>query len=87
MATKLTKAVVREIEMTDINGVTGPVVASFGPSGIEFRGKGKQRKVFVPYKSMTPVLPANAPAKFTANPWGWLVEGTAPAAKDDKPAT
>jgi len=85
MATKLSKPVVREIEITDAHGVTGPVVLTVTDKGLEFRGKGKQRKLFVSYKELKPVLPPNAPAKYTANPFGWLVEG-ATDKKDDEPA-
>ena len=86
MATKLSKPVVREVEISDAVGVTGPVVLTINEKGIEFRGKGKQRKLFIAYKDMKPVLPPNAPAKYTANPFGWLVEGANDKKDDDTPA-
>ena len=87
MATKLTKNVSREINITDANGVTGPVILTLTPTGLELRGKGKQRTLTFKYSDIRPTLPANAPAKYSTNPLGWLVEGAADKADKPTPAT
>lgn len=86
MATKLTKNVQREITVTDANGVEGPVILTITPTGIEFRGKGKQRKLTLDYSKLHFTLPQGAPAKFSANPVGWLVEGGDAPAKSTQGA-
>lgn len=77
MATKLTKPVVREITLKDADGVEGPVNITLTASGIELRAKGKQRKYYFTFTEVNKILtlPSTAPAKFTGNPLGWLVEG------------
>lgn len=76
MATKLTKPVSRETKMTDEFNVTGPVIATMSIHGVELRRKGTSRKLFVTWEKIGQVaqIPGKAPAKYMANPMGWLVE-------------
>ena len=83
MATKLTKPVEREITLSDVYGHKGPVIVTLTATGLEFRGKGKQRKVSMPFSAMKPNLPANAPASFMSNAFGWLIEGAKNEPTDD----
>jgi hypothetical protein len=82
MATALSKPVIREIEFTDSNGNKGLVNVTLERTGIGFAGKGKQRKLFIPWGKMVPVLPPNAPARFACNPFGWLIEKSAAKSGD-----
>jgi hypothetical protein len=86
MATKLTKPVVRETEVEDINGCKGDVCVTVSASGIAFH-KGKRKLPVIPWSEITKLatLPPNIPAKFSGNKIGWLVELS--AGKDDKPET
>lgn len=76
MATKLTKPVVRETELKDINNVTGPVIVTMDDRGITFRSKGRKRSFFRSWADIAKgaVVPSTAPARFISNPLGWLVE-------------
>lgn len=75
MATKLTKPVSREITIQDNVGYEGPVIVTFDAKGLTLRAKGKKRNLTVLWSSLgkSIVLPMQAPAKFMANPLGWLV--------------
>ncbi len=76
MATKFTKPVRRELEISDLNGVSGDVVVTLTAHGLSFRAKGKQRELTLNWKEMNKllVLPMKAPARFSGNPLGWLIE-------------
>lgn len=75
MATKLTKPVSREVTIKDNIGFEGPVIVTFDPKGLTLRAKGKKRSLVIPWSSLgkSATLPGQAPAKFMANPLGWLV--------------
>jgi hypothetical protein len=75
MATKLTKPVVRETVLEDINGCKGDVCVTITASGIAFH-KGKRKLPVIPWSEITKLatLPPNIPAKFSGNKIGWLVE-------------
>lgn len=88
MATKLTKPVVRETEVEDINGCKGDVCVTISAAGVAFH-KGKRRLPVIPWSEITKLatIPLNIPAKFSGNKIGWLVELSAGKDKDDEPAT
>jgi len=76
MATKLTKPVSREIELADELNNKGSVIVTMNQYGLELRRKGTSRKIFIPWKKLSKVseLPGSAPARFSGNPFGWLVQ-------------
>lgn len=76
MATKLTKPVTRETEITDIHNNKGDVLVTLESKGLRIRGKGTKREFFILYENMRSVVtpPANMPAKYTGNVFGWLIE-------------
>jgi hypothetical protein len=75
MATKLNKPVTRVVEIKDVNGVEGDVAVTMTASGLAF-SKGRRKFAQVPWSNMGKLLtlPMNIPAKYAANPFGWLVE-------------
>jgi hypothetical protein len=85
MATKLTKPVVRELTVEDINGCKGDVCVTVSEAGVAFH-KGKRKLPVIPWSEITKLatLPTNIPAKFSGNKIGWLVELS--SGKEDKPA-
>lgn len=76
MATKLTKPVSREVEITDVIGNVGPVIATMTARGITLRGKGTKRQFSIPWEALRGVIqaPVAMPARFSANVLGWLIE-------------
>lgn len=76
MATKLNKPVSREVNVKDVFGRAGDVIATFASNGVTLRGKGRQRKVFISWTDIGKhaILPSNAPSKYLGNTIGWLVE-------------
>jgi len=86
MATKLTKPVVREVQLKAVDELVDPPVESEGPvvvtmttDGLELRKKGSGRKVSVSWERIgkaiwLPEDAPDAPAKYTNNQLGWLVE-------------
>jgi len=76
MATELTKPVKREVLLSDEFNVSGPVIVTMSIHGIEFRKKGTSRRLHVAWEKIGKQanIPGNAPAKYMANPMGWLVE-------------
>lgn len=78
MATKLVKPVSRERNFEDDIGNIGPVVITMSQKGITLRGKGKKREFQINWESLRKLIipPATMPAKFSANPYGWLIENS-----------
>ena len=76
MATKLTKPVSREVELSDDFDNKDNVVVTLKTTGIELRRKGTSRTLFVPWSKIghAAVLPGAAPARHASNPLGWLVQ-------------
>lgn len=76
MATKLTKPVSREIEINDVHGNVGPVIATMTARGIILRGKGTKRQFTIAWESLRSAIkaPVVMPARFSANVMGWLIE-------------
>lgn len=75
MATKLTKPVTRVLNLKDLNGIEGEVAVTINEGGLYF-SKGHRRLGFVAWADIAKLshLPLVAPAKFSGNPIGWLVE-------------
>ena len=76
MATKLEKPVSRELKIKDEFGHEGEVIVTMTGSGIELKKKRTSRKMLVEWKDLNKILklPANAPAKHSSNPLGWLTQ-------------
>ena len=84
MATKLTKPVVREVQVRAEDPATdevkeGPVVVTMSANGLELRKKGAGRKVFLSWERIgkaiwLPEDAPEAPAKYINNHLGWLLE-------------
>lgn len=84
MTTKLSKPIVREMELKDADGKVGPVLVTLDESGIELRRKGSSsRKATLSWEDVGAFaeLPGDAPIKYARNAIGWLVE----EAKAEKP--
>ena len=78
MATKLTKPVVREIQLKS-ESKEGPVLVTMSTDGLELRKKGTSRKVFISWKRVgkaiwLPEDAPDAPAKYVNNHLDWLIE-------------
>ena len=78
MATKLIKPVSRERNFEDDIGNIGPVVITMSQKGITLRGKGKKREFSINWESLRKLIipPVTMPAKFSSNPYGWLIENS-----------
>ena len=86
MATKLTKPVVREMQLKVVNDLIDPpteteglVVVTMTTDGLELRKKGTGRKIFISWDRIGRSIwlqedAPDAPAKYTNNQLGWLVE-------------
>jgi hypothetical protein len=77
MTTKLTKPVIRELELTDARGNVGNVVVGLTEAGVELRRKGSGgRTVIVPWSAISRAaeMPGHAPIRFYGDAIGWLVE-------------
>lgn len=76
MATKLEKPVSREVNISDEFGNEGEVIVTMKTKGIELRRKGTQRRLFIPWQTVTKgsTLPPNAPSRHVLNPLGWLTQ-------------
>lgn len=82
MTTKLTKPMVRELELTDAKGNVGCVVVTLAESGLELRRKGSGGRVAtVSWEAIGLVaeMPGSAPIRFYGDALGWLVEPTKPS--------
>jgi len=75
MATKLAKPVTRVINVKDLNGTEGEISVTISAKGVQFI-KGRRKLDVVPWEEVGKLthLPLNAPARFSGNNLGWLVE-------------
>ena len=75
MTTKLTKSVTRALKVKDVNGVEGEVCVTMTASGLQFwKGRRKLNVISWAEISKLSTLPQNAPARYSGNHLGWLVE-------------
>lgn len=83
MATKLVKPVTRALKVKDANSVEGEVCVTMTASGLQF-WKGRRKLNVIPWAEIGKLstLPLNAPARYSGNHLGWLVE----LSKEDEPA-
>lgn len=95
MATKLTKPVTRVVSVEDANGCEGEISVTISEKGVQFI-KGRRKLDVVPWEAIGKLttLPMNAPARYSGNHLGWLVElskdkdgdeGSAPVPAAPKP--
>jgi len=74
MTTKLTKPVMREVNVEDTNEIKGDVVVTLSDTGLIFQ-KGKRKTKTLPWSEITKLAKAeNLPEKYLENPMGWLME-------------
>ena len=76
MATKLTKPVSREVQISDSSGNKGDALVTMTPEGIEIRGKGTKRVLKANWAQLEKAVEVHSgvPAKFGGNPFDWLIE-------------